>query len=353
MSTSHGRVTSAARAFPSDVPAVTLTSTGDLAAPGGDVTGIRTDTISTIAPMPRLAATPEQWRAGVLHLEEAGFDYVAISEHFSGGWAMDALTAMSFALAATTRLHVMSLVLDNDMHHPGILAKAIATADVLSGGRALLGLGAGWLADDYTALGLSFDPPARRIARLREALGIVRRFFLDESVDADGPTYHLAGLEALPRPTSPGGPPILVGGGGRGILTLAGQLADVVGIHVTLGVDGFSPRAAAELSGARVAAKVAVVREAAVAAGRPMPAFQMTPAVVVVAGRPATRPRPGFTDYVAEHADLFADSPAVLVGSAQQVADDIRRWNAELGFAYWHLGADTAVAAQVVDRLTA
>ena len=84
---------------------------------------------------------------------------------------------MNFALASTTRLRAIPLVLNNALHHPAILAKAIATADVLSGGRAAVGIGAGWLVDDYEALGASYDTAPIRIDRLTEALRIIAMFF--------------------------------------------------------------------------------------------------------------------------------------------------------------------------------
>src|ERR1700761_2979377 len=131
--------------------------------------------------MPRLA-DPATWSARLRRIEDLGFHAVAVSEHYSRGWAMDALTAMNFALARTTRLHALPLVLNNDLHHPGILAKAIATADVLSAGRAALGIGAGWLRDDYRALGLEYQGGPARLERLEEALRVLTAFFRDDQV---------------------------------------------------------------------------------------------------------------------------------------------------------------------------
>ena len=197
-----------------------------------------------LAPMPRLGSDAGKWAADLRRIEDLGFHSVVVSEHYSHGWAMDALTAMNFALASTTRLRAMPLVLNNDLHHPAVLAKAIATADVLSAGRVAVGIGAGWLEDDYKALGANYDAAPVRIGRLQEALQIITAFFAGVPVTFDGYHYKLDGLEALPRPVQTPRPPILVGGGGAKMLALAGRYADIVGVHLKLGRGGFDEGAA-------------------------------------------------------------------------------------------------------------
>src|SRR5260370_22740465 len=125
---------------------------------------------------------------------------------------MNALTVMNFALSSTTRIRAMSVVLNNDLHHPAVLAKAIGTADVLSAGRVTVGIGAGWLEDDYKALGADYDSAPVRIGRLQEALQIITAFFAGAPVTFHGSHYKLDSLEALPRPVQTPRPPILVGG---------------------------------------------------------------------------------------------------------------------------------------------
>src|SRR3984957_3052990 len=219
-----------------------------------------------LAPMPRLGRDPASWVASLRRIEDLGFHAVAVSEHYCQGWAMEALAALNSALASTTRLRAMPLVLNNDLHHPAILAKAVATADVLSGGRAAIGIGAGWLADDYQALGVSYDPPGTRIDRLTEALQVITMFFAGNPVTFGGRYYRLDGLEALPRPVQHPRPPILVGGGGARMLTVAGSFADIVGVHARLGPDGFDEQAAAGLSRASIDKKIQQVAAAAAGA---------------------------------------------------------------------------------------
>ncbi|TAM69479.1 MAG: LLM class flavin-dependent oxidoreductase [Microbacteriaceae bacterium] len=301
-----------------------------------------------IAPMPGLQRETGAWRDRLARIEDLGFDEVAISEHYSRGWAMEPLTALAFAAALTTRLRLLTLVLNNDIRHPAVLAKAMATVDVLSEGRVTLGIGAGWLPADYDALGIPFESPGTRLARLEEGIGVIRAFFAGGTVQARGKHYQVTGLEALPGTVQYPNLPILVGAGGPRMLSLAGRVADIAGIHVTLGPHGFDERAARELSAASIRAKIRRVREAADAEHRPPPAFEFTPVVVIVDGDRSTAVRPGFTDYIESRPAEFADSPAVLAGTAGEVAESIHRWTEELGIELWHLGADIELAGRVV-----
>ena len=306
-----------------------------------------------LAPMPRLGRDPASWVASLRRIEDLGFHAVAVSEHYCQGWAMDALAAMNFAIASTTRLRAMPLVLNNDLHHPAILAKAVATADVLSGGRAAIGIGAGWLADDYQALGVSYDPPGTRIDRLTEALQVITMFFAGNPVTFEGRHYRLDGVEALPRPVQHPRPPILVGGGGARMLTVAGSFADIVGVHARLGPDGFDEQAAAGLSRASIDKKIQQVAAAAAGARRPPPAIQLTCYDVNIAGVQVTPVRPSFSEYIDAHPASFADSPVSLRGAVGQCVEDLTRWRDELGISYWNLGGDIEAIAPVVARLSA
>jgi probable F420-dependent oxidoreductase len=304
-----------------------------------------------LAPMPRLGSETGKWVAELRRIEDLGFHSVAVSEHYSHGWAMDSLTAMNFALGSTTRLRVLPLVLNNDLHHPAVLAKAIATADVLSNGRAAVGLGAGWLEDDYKALGFSYNPASVRIARLEEALQIVAAFFAGESMTCDGDYYKLDGLQTLPRPVQVPRPPILVGGGGAKMLALAGRYADVAGVHLTLGQGGFDEMAAKGLSRTNIDKKIGLVTAAASHVGRPAPEIQFTCYDVNIAGVQVTPARPLFSSYIDAHAGEFADSPVSLRGDVSKCVDDLQRWNEEFGISYWNLGDNTDVIAPIVARL--
>jgi probable F420-dependent oxidoreductase len=306
-----------------------------------------------LAPMPRLGGGARRWAAELRRIEDLGFHSVTVSEHYSHGWAMDALTAMSFALASTSRLRAMPLVLNNDLHNPAALAKAIATADVLSVGRAAIGLGAGWLEADYKALGAGYDAASVRIARLEEALQVITAFFAGGLVTFHGHHYKLDGLEALPCPVQDPRPPILVGGGGPKMLDLAARYADIVGVHARLGPDGLDQGAAKGLSRASIDEKIGLVATAASRADCQVPEIQFTCYDVNIGGVQVTPIRPSFSDFIAARPGDFADSPASLHGNVDKCVDDLRRWKEELGISYWNLGGNVDAVAPIVARLSA
>ena len=117
---------------------------------------------------------------------------------------------------------------------PAVVAKEAATLDLLSEGRLEFGLGAGWMTADYTALDLPYDSHRTRIERLGEAIEVVKRCWADGPFDFEGEHYTIRAYDALPKPVQQPRPPILVGGGGKRVLTLAGKEADIVGINPNL-----------------------------------------------------------------------------------------------------------------------
>lgn len=309
-----------------------------------------------IAPMPTLQQEPARWRDAVHSLEADGFATVAISDHVSRGWAMDPLVALTAAADATTSLRVLSLVLANDYRHPALVHRAIATIDVVSGGRVELGLGAGWLSDDYDAMGLALDPPATRIDRLAEALRLIKELFAaTEPVSFAGTYYRTASLEALPRPVQQPRPPILVGGGGRRVLALAGREADIAGVNASLVAGSGRREGVSGLTAAAAAEKVAWVREAAAAAGREadVPELQVSVLHASVTDSPAEAE--ATLDRIAEDVGLdrtaVEASPAVLVGSIERCCELLQERRERFGFSYVKLGPDPAVAAPIAARL--
>ena len=145
------------------------------------------------------------------------------------------MVAISVAAAVTDTLRIGTLVLGNDYKHPAVVAKEAATLDVLSDGRLEFGIGAGWMTADYTALDLPYDSHRARIERLGEAIEVVKRCWADGPFDFAGEHYTIREYDALPKPVQQPRPPILVGGGGKRVLTLAGKHADIVGINPNLG----------------------------------------------------------------------------------------------------------------------
>ncbi|MDG4828844.1 TIGR03621 family F420-dependent LLM class oxidoreductase [Solwaraspora sp. WMMD1047] len=302
--------------------------------------------------MPPLDRPVPRWRAEIRRIEDLGFSSVSVSDHLTGGWSMDPVVAMTVAAEATSRLRVLALVLGNDLRHPAVLHRSLANLDVFSGGRLEIGLGAGWLRADHDAAGLPFDPPAVRVARLAESVAVLTALFGGGPVHHAGRHYRLTGLVGLPRPVQRPRPPLLVGGGGRRVLELAGRCADIVGINPRLAPDVDPLAAAAELGPDGLARKVGWARAAAVAAGRDPAAleFQLRMFDVRVTHR-GVRHRSTSSHARSVPESVLAASPAVLRGDVAECVDHLFAVRERFGISYLHLGGNLAAAAPIVARL--
>ncbi len=308
-----------------------------------------------IAPMPVPDGRIAQWRDRLRRVEDLGFDSISVSEHLTGGWVMETMTAMTAIAEATSRLRVLSLALNNDLRHPVLLHKAAATIDLLSGGRLELGLGAGWLERDYSAAGISFDPPGVRIERLEETIRIIKGLFAPSPFSFTGRHYRVDSLEGLPRPTQLPRPPILIGGGGRRILELAAREADIIGIHARLNVAAMGPEAARDLSEDAVAAKVVVIRDTLVTAGRSIDDVELQFTIydcrITDRVQLPVESNTGFARFLDAEPDLYSRSPAVLVGSLDACADRLVELRERFSISYFKLSGDPESTAPIVARL--
>jgi len=176
----------------------------------------------------RVVRWPEL-RAMARLAEDAGFDSLWIGDHLlyreaargvRGPW--EAWTSLAGLADATSRIALGPLVASTSFHAPAMLAKMAATVDEISGGRLILGLGAGWNQTEYDAFGFPFD---HRISRFEEAFTIIRRLLRDGSCDFEGTYYTVRDCELLPRPR-PGGPPLLIGSKGERMLSITMPHAD-------------------------------------------------------------------------------------------------------------------------------
>jgi alkanesulfonate monooxygenase SsuD/methylene tetrahydromethanopterin reductase-like flavin-dependent oxidoreductase (luciferase family) len=162
--------------------------------------------------------------------EDAGFDSLWLGDHLMyrladgtvrGPW--EAWTTLAGLAAATSRIALGPLVACTSFHSPAMLAKMAVTVDEISGGRLILGLGAGWNETEYRAFGFPFD---HRIARFEEAFTIVRTLVRDGAIDFAGRYYEARDCELQPRPVRPGGPPILLGSSGPRMLGIGAPHID-------------------------------------------------------------------------------------------------------------------------------
>lgn len=171
--------------------------------------------------------------------EQGGFDRVSVMDHV---WQiqhlgppehemLEAYTALGYLAGVTERVKLLTVVTAVVYREPGLLAKAVTTLDVLSGGRAMLGIGAAWNEDEARGLGLFFPSTAERFERLEEALQICRQMWSDDDAPFEGKHYRLARTLNSPQPLSRPHPPILIGGAGeRKTLRLVARYADACNI---------------------------------------------------------------------------------------------------------------------------
>ena len=167
-------------------------------------------------------ADASSWRARARRAETLGYSALLMPDHFQDQLAP--LTALATAAAVTERLAVGTLVFDNDYRHPVVLAKELATLDLLTGGHVEVGMGAGWKRSDYDEAGIAYDAPGTRIDRMVEAIDVMRALWRStEPVQFTGTHYRIDGAVGTPAPDTKGGPTLCIGGGGRRMLTIAAR----------------------------------------------------------------------------------------------------------------------------------
>ena len=171
--------------------------------------------------------------------EDAGFESIWVMDHFYqlpplGGASqpmLEAYTLLGALAARTSTARLGALVTGVTYRNPAILAKQVTTLDVISGGRAVLGIGAAWHDVEHEGLGVDFPPVGERMDRLEEALQICRAMFREDAPSFEGRYYRIKEARNVPRPVQPGGPPIMVGGSGpRRTLRLVARYADLCNI---------------------------------------------------------------------------------------------------------------------------
>ena len=208
----------------------------------------------------------ERWLASAQRAEDLGFSTFLLRDHFIAdafGPQFAPVPALMTIANRTTSLRIGSLVFDNDYRHPVLLAQEAATLDLLSGGRFELGIGAGWLRDEYERAGMTFDAPGARVSRLEEGVRVVKGLFSGEPLTFTGEYFQIAGLQAFPLPAQRPHPPILIGAGSKRMLELAGREADIVNILPKALPAGSISEDPSERLAATIEQKIAVIRQAA------------------------------------------------------------------------------------------
>lgn len=298
----------------------------------------------------QLASAPDMriWRDRAKAAEDLGYATLWMPDHFDHQWGP--LVGLTAAALVTTTIRIGSLVFDNDYRHPAVLAKEMATLDIVSEGRVELGMGAGWMKSDYDELGMAYDPPATRVDRLEEGVQVVKTLWAEGKADYEGTHYQLRQANSRPRPVQWPRPPIMIAGGGKRVLGLAAREADIVGFNMNLASGWVGPEAARSAVAERFAERVAWVREAAGDRFDQLELHCNTAFCMVGADRRATAEAiaPGFGITPEEALEV----PVALVGSVDEICASLERRREQFGFSYWAVPGDACKAfAPVVARL--
>jgi probable F420-dependent oxidoreductase len=281
--------------------------------------------------------------------EALGYATITMPDHF--GDQLAPVPALMSAADATTRLRVGALVWDNDYKHPVVLAKELATIDVLSEGRLELGIGAGWMRTDYDAAGMVYDPAGVRVDRFVEGVEVLKGCFAPGAFSYAGTHYTISNHDGLPLPVQRPWPPILIGGGGKRVLSIAARHADIVGINGTMTAGAVGPEALESMTASAVDEKVAIVVERA---GDRIAQIEMNVRAFFVS---VTNDRDGTVQALSHGLKMPADAvlatPFALIGTPAQIVDDLRARRDKWGFSYVIVGAeDMEPFAPVVAELS-
>ena len=284
--------------------------------------------------------------------EAIGYSTYVLSDHLLDVLApMPALAAIA---AVTERLRIGMFVLNNDLRHPAVLHQELATLDVLSEGRLEIGIGAGWNEPEYKASGIPFAAVPVRVSRLEETIAILKGLFSAEKLTHAGASYTITEMDGRPKPVQQPHPPILIGGGGKRVLRLAGREAQIVGFAPRIGKTG---GAFESCTFEATREKVGWVRDAAGAR------FDEIELNTYPSFRPASvtdDPKKAATELLERlnktaptglTVDELLDSPHVFIGTVDQLVEKFTRLRAELGISNIMVGSGIDDFAPVVERL--
>lgn len=293
-------------------------------------------------------------------VEEVGYSTFGLADHFVRPFAP--LVAGQAVADATSTLRITQTVLAQDFRNPAVLAKELATLDVLSDGRLQVGLGAGWLRQEYEDASMPFEPAPVRIARLEETAVILKGLFAPEPFTFTGEHYVVNNLQGRPTPVQQPRPPIMIGGGGKKVLSAAARHADIVqlmpsnrGGQMTLDPSQFSARAIEE--------KIGWIRDAA---GSRFDEIELSAQLLecAITDRPdehlgdlTERIAMVIESMGASRVDLGEEdlrrSPIVAVGSLDDVCEKLIETRAKYGISYFTapIEARPDVMAPVIERL--
>lgn len=301
-----------------------------------------------------------QWRAQARRAEELGFSTFSVADHVIGpGPALKptnhpvqtiaAIPAMAVAAEATSTIRIGSRVLCNDYRNPVMLAKELATLDFFSDGRLELGLGAGWLENEYNAIGVPFDSAGIRLDRLEETITLLRAAFADGEINQSGTHVHAVGFEAVPKPVQQPAPPLMIGGGSPRVLAIAGRVADIVSLNFDNSSGRLGPEGMQSSTAELTAEKISWIERAA---GDRFADIELEIGAYFTIVTDDATTASKMAAMFGLGADDFATHPHALIGSVDSIIDQLIDRRERYGISYVTFPASAMEAvAPIVARL--
>jgi len=265
--------------------------------------------------------------AAARQAEDLGYEELYSYDHLG---AVDPFIPLMVAAEATSSLRVGPLVLNNEFHHPALLARTVATVDRLTGGRLVLGMGTGYMQAEHDAMSIELRPPGQRVDRLEESLMALRSLLDDGSVEMQGRHHHLAITDLGVRPVQ-ARVPLLVGGHGRKVIGIAGRLADIFQFTgLTHGADGTPGAGGFGLE--QVAERARWLSEAAGERDSEIERSVLVQTTTIGDGAEAAIERSSAS--LGLERELIESTPFLLFGSVEGVVDRLERLRATLGISH-------------------
>ncbi len=292
------------------------------------------------------AGSAKEWADLAKQAEDLGFVSFQMDDHF--GNQLAPVPAIMAAASATSSIKVGPLVAGVDFRNPVVFAKEAATIDLLSEGRFMMALGAGWLKDDYAIAGIGQDDALTRIERLGEAIDVMRGLWGEGKFSYEGKHYTVAEVDGKPAPVSD--IPILVGGGGEKILSLAAQKADIVGINPKIVARSINPKSMATAAADVVDQKLAWVKAAAGDRFDDLE-LQMQVFVTAVTDDPAPIAE-NLSKAFGLPPEVVLQAPYFQLGTIDSIVENLQGLRERWGISYIAFQQDaTAAVAPIVERL--
>ena len=307
------------------------------------------------------ATSGAEWLTTARRAEHLGYSTLFTTDHYfgpgeiateSGHRPVDVapLSAMTAAAMATTTLRVGCRVFCVDYHNPVVLAKELATIDLLTDGRLEVGLGAGWVAAEYEGLGIALDRPGVRIERLKETVGLMRQQWSGEPMDVRGTHVRASGFAGRPLPVQQPSPPVLIGGGAPKVLGAAGELADIVSINFNNAAGKLGANSVASSNEDATAEKVGWIRAGA---GDRFDDIELEIAAYFIAiGDDSGSALEAMAQRFGVPPAELAAHPHALIGSVDAVCEQLQARREKFGVSYVNVAQRSMEAfAPVVARL--